>query len=77
MNKIFSCVMGTMFLWGGLGIAIAQEGPATTPPPKVMQIIHEFVSPEKAAPRMRKGRAHLCRHLPAPSGRPVTLRRLR
>ena len=25
MNKIFSCVMGTMFLWGGLGIAIARK----------------------------------------------------
>ena len=47
MNKIFSGVLGAMFLWGGLGIAMAQEEPATTPPPKVMQIIREFVKPGK------------------------------
>ena len=47
MNKIFTCVFGALFLWGGLGIAMAQEGPATTPPPKVMQIIREFVKPGK------------------------------
>lgn len=47
MKKIFSGVLGAMFLWGGLGIAMAQEGPATTPPPKVLQIIREFVKPGK------------------------------
>ena len=47
MDKRFSCVLGAMFLWGGLGIAMAQEGPATTPPPKVLQVIREFVKPGK------------------------------
>jgi hypothetical protein len=47
MNKIFSCVLGALFLWGGLGIAMAQEQPAVTPPPKVLQIIREFVKPGK------------------------------
>jgi hypothetical protein len=47
MNKILSCVLGALFLWEGLGIAMAQEGPATSPPPKVMQIIREFVKPGK------------------------------
>ena len=47
MNKIFSCVLGALFLCGGLGIAMAQEEPGTTPPPKVMQIIREFVKPGK------------------------------
>lgn len=46
MNKICSCLLGAMFLGGGLGIAMAQEAPAT-PPPKVMQIIREFVKPGK------------------------------
>src|SRR6185437_686659 len=48
MNKIFSGLMGAMLLWGGLGIAVAQEGAATTPPPKVLQVIREFVKPGKA-----------------------------
>jgi len=47
MNKIFSSVLGALFLWGGFGIAMAQEQPATTPPPKVLQIIREFVKPGK------------------------------
>ena len=56
MNKIFSGgVLGAMFLWGGLGIATAQEGAATTPPPKVMQIIREFVKPGKAGAAHEKG----------------------
>jgi len=56
MNKIFSCgVLGAMFLWGGLGIATEQEGAATTPPPKVMQIIREFVKPGKAGAAHEKG----------------------
>jgi len=46
MKKIFGCLLA-MFLWGGLGIATAQEEAATTPPPKVMQIIREFVKPGK------------------------------
>ena len=55
MNKIFSCVLGAMFLLGGLGTANAQEGPATTPPPKVMQIIREFVKPGKGGTAHEKG----------------------
>jgi hypothetical protein len=56
MNKIFSGgVLGAMFLWGGLGITTAQEGTATTPPPKVMQIIREFVKPGKAGAAHEKG----------------------
>jgi hypothetical protein len=39
--------LGALFLWGGLGVATAQEGPATTPPPKVIQIVREFVKPGK------------------------------
>ena len=42
-------------LWGGLGIAIAQEGPATTPPPKVMQIIREFLRTGKGGAAHEKG----------------------
>src|SRR6478672_13201371 len=55
MNKIFICVLGALFFWEGLGIAMAQEGPATTPPPKVMQIIREFVKPGKAGAAHEKG----------------------
>ncbi|MBV9183844.1 MAG: hypothetical protein JO356_21275 [Acidobacteria bacterium] len=47
MNKIFICGLGALFLWGGLAIATAQEEPATTPPPKVLQVIREFVKPGK------------------------------
>jgi hypothetical protein len=53
MNKIFSCVL--LFLWGGLAIATAQEEPATTPPPKVMQIIREFVKPGKGGAAHARG----------------------
>jgi hypothetical protein len=55
MNKRFSCVLGALFLWGGLTIATAQEEPATTPPPKVMQIIREFVKPGKGGNAHEKG----------------------
>lgn len=47
MNKFCSRAMVAVFLVGGLGMAMAQESPATTPPPKVMQIIREFVKPGK------------------------------
>jgi hypothetical protein len=47
MNKCCSRVLVAMFLLGGLGIAMAQDEPATTPPPKVLQIIREFVKPGK------------------------------
>jgi hypothetical protein len=48
MNKFCTCVSGTMFLLAGLGIAMAQDDSATTPPPKVLQVIREFVKPGKA-----------------------------
>src|SRR5690242_3814048 len=47
MNKICSCVLGSLFLWGGLGIAMAQEEPGMSAPPKVLQVIREFVKPGK------------------------------
>ena len=47
MKKICSCVLGALLLGGGLGISMAQEAPTTTPPPKVLQIIREFVKPGK------------------------------
>ena len=49
MNKCCSRVLVAMLLLGGLGIARAQDEPATTPPPKVMQIIREFVKLEAGA----------------------------
>jgi len=55
MNKVFSCVLGALFLSGGLAIAMAQEEPATTPPPKVMQIIREFVKPGKGGAAHERG----------------------
>jgi len=55
MNKIFSGVLGALFLWGGLGIVMAQEAPATTPPPKVLQVIREFVKPGKGGAAHEKG----------------------
>jgi len=55
MDKIFSGVLGAMFLCGGLGISMAQEGPATTPPPKVLQVIREFVKPGKSGTAHEKG----------------------
>ena len=47
MNKYCSRALVAMFLVGGFGIAMAQEQPATTPPPKVLQVIREFVKPGK------------------------------
>lgn len=49
MKKMMMCVLGGILLWAGLGLAVAQEETAaTTPPPKVMQIIREFVKPGRA-----------------------------
>ena len=47
MNKCCSRVLVAMFLLGGLGIGMAQDEPATAPPPKVLQVIREFVKPGK------------------------------
>jgi hypothetical protein len=55
MNKFCSRAMVAFFLFGGLGVAKAQESPATTPPPKVMQIIREFVKPGKGGAAHERG----------------------
>jgi len=55
MNKVFSGVLGALFLWVGLVIVTAQEAPATTPPPKVLQVIREFVKPGKSGAAHEKG----------------------
>jgi hypothetical protein len=55
MNKFCSRAMAAVFLFGGLGMAMAQESPATTPPPKVMQIIREFVKPGKGGAAHERG----------------------
>jgi len=44
MKKFAGLLLGSYLLFGGLGIAVAQE---STPPPKVLSIIREFVKPGK------------------------------
>ncbi len=51
MKKITGLLLGAYLLFGGLGMAVAQE---TTPPPKVLTIMREFVKPGKSgAPHER------------------------
>jgi hypothetical protein len=45
MKKITGLLLGSYLLIAGLGIAAAQE---TTPPPKVLSVIREFVKPGKS-----------------------------
>jgi hypothetical protein len=45
MRKITGLLLGAYLLVGGLGVAVTQE---TTPPPKVLSIIREFVKPGKS-----------------------------
>ena len=47
MKRIMSCVLGAMFLCGGLSLATAQEMSGVTAPPKVLLIDREFVKPGK------------------------------
>jgi len=50
MKKMITCLFGGLLLFGGLGVAFAQDAQnasATTPPPKVLQVIREFVRPGK------------------------------
>ena len=47
MKKIVGCVLGIMFLGGAVGVA-AQEMAGTTPPPKVLAVVREFVKPGKS-----------------------------
>ena len=48
MSKCCSRVLVAVLSIGGLGTVMAQEAPATTPPPKVLQVIREFVKPGKS-----------------------------
>ncbi len=45
MKKITGLLLGSYLLFGGLGVAAAQEA---TPPPKVLSVIREFVKPGKS-----------------------------
>ncbi len=45
MKKITGLLLGSYLFIGGLGIVVAQE---TTPPPKVLTVIREFVKPGKS-----------------------------
>jgi hypothetical protein len=45
MKRTTGLLLGSYLLFGGLGMAVAQE---TTPPPKVLSIIREFVKPGKS-----------------------------
>ena len=47
MKKIISCLLGAMFLCGGLNLAAAQEMTGLTPPPKVLVVDREFLKPGK------------------------------
>ena len=47
MKKIMSCLLGAMFLSGGLSLAAAQEMTGLTPPPKVLVVDREFLKPGK------------------------------
>ena len=45
MKKITGLLLGSSLLFGGLGMAAAQE---PTPPPKVLSVVREFVKPGKS-----------------------------
>jgi hypothetical protein len=50
MKKMIGCALGAMLLSIGGSLAFAQESQntsATTPPPKVLQVVREFVKPGK------------------------------
>jgi hypothetical protein len=47
MKRIMSCLLGAMFLSGGLSLAAAQETSGLTPPPKVLVVDREFLKPGK------------------------------
>jgi hypothetical protein len=48
MKKLTGLLLGLLFLVAGIGIALAQETEETTPPPKVVFIIREFLKPGKS-----------------------------
>jgi hypothetical protein len=47
MKRIMSCLLGAMFLCGGVNLAAAQEMNGLTPPPKVLVVFREFLKPGK------------------------------
>lgn len=48
MKRITSCLLGATLLYGGLGLAAAQEkSEGTMPPPKVLLVYREFLKPGK------------------------------
>jgi hypothetical protein len=47
MKRIMSCLLGAMFVCGGLSLATAQETSGLMPPPKVLVIFREFLKPGK------------------------------
>lgn len=48
MKRITSCLLGATLLYGGLGLAAAQEkSEGTMPPPKVLAIYREYLKPGK------------------------------
>ena len=50
MKKTLGCALAVLLLWGSVSLAFAQETggtSGTTPPPKVLQVIREFVKPGK------------------------------
>jgi hypothetical protein len=47
MKRILSCLLGAMFVCGGLSLAAAQETSGLTPPPKVLVVVREFLKPGK------------------------------
>ena len=51
MKKTLGCALGVLLLWASVSLAFAQEtggSSGTTPPPKVLQVIREFVKPGKS-----------------------------
>jgi len=47
MKRRTSCLLGATLLCGGLSLAAAQEMTGVTPPPKVLEVIREFLKPGK------------------------------
>src|SRR5262245_20806988 len=50
MKKTLGCALGVLLLGGSVSLTFAQETgrpSGTTPPPKVLQVIREFVKPGK------------------------------
>jgi hypothetical protein len=48
MKRTTGFLVGIFLLFGGIGIAAAQDSESTSPPPKVLTIFREFLKPGKA-----------------------------